>query len=307
MVSIKDMPREEFILPGNAACAGCGDTLSLRHALKALGKKTILVIPACCTSVIQALFPYSGFNVPIYNTAFASAAAAASGVVAGLEAQGKTDTNVVVWAGDGGTFDIGIQALSGAIERGTNFLYVCYNNNVYSNTGVQRSGATPMGAKTTTTWTGKQEHEKLFDLIIAAHRPAYQATANPAYPFDLYDKFKHAAQIKGPKVIHILSPCPPAWQYPVQDTVKIGKLAVETGDWILWERIGEKWTLSRPSRKYRDPSKRKPIEEYLKPQGRFAPLFRPKRDEEKLKEIQEWVNKKWELLFQAFGEPVEKL
>ncbi len=300
MVAIREMPMKEYVLKGNAACAGCMDTLSLRHALKALEGDVIQVVPACCTSVIQSLWPKSGLGVPVLNTAFMAAAATASGVRAALKVKGRDDTQVMVWAGDGGTFDIGIQALSGAFERRTDFLYVCYNNQVYSNTGTQRSGATPLYAQTTTTWYGKTEPEKMLDLVVAAHEPAYQATANAAYPRDLYDKFRRAREIHGPKFIHIFIPCPQAWNYPVEKGVEVGKLAVETGYWILWERIGDEFRLSPQSKRYQDPSKRKPIEEFLKLQGRFSRLFKPKKDEKKIAELQAYVQHRWDILLRTF-------
>jgi len=299
MVAIKDMPLKEYIEKGNAACAGCQDMVALRHAHKALEGKVIQVVPACCTSVVQGLWPNSGFDFPTLNIAFPAAAAGASGVKAALRAKGDEDTTVMVWAGDGGTFDIGIQALSGALERRTDFLYVCYNNQVYSNTGTQRSGATPLHAQTTTTWFGKTEPEKMLDLVVAAHEPAYQATANTAYPRDLYEKFKKAKDIEGPKFIHIFVPCPQAWNYPVALGIKIGKLAVETGYWIQWERVGEDFEINRMSKRYQEPDNRKPIEDFLKPQGRFSRMFKPERDEKKIQEFQSYVQHRWDVLLRT--------
>lgn len=300
MVATKDIPLKEYILKGNAACAGCQDMVALRHAHKALEGDVIQVVPACCTSVVQSLWPKSCMDFPVLNTAFPAAAATASGVRAALRAKGNDHTTVMVWAGDGGTFDIGIQALSGALERRTDFLYVCYNNQVYSNTGTQRSGATPLYAQTTTTWFGKTEPEKMLDLVVAAHEPVYQATANAAYPRDLYDKFKKAEGMPGPKFIHVFIPCPQAWNYPVEKGVEIGKLAVETGYWIQWERVGDQFELSRHSKRYKDPENRKPIEEFLKMQGRFSKLFKPKRDEKKIQELQDYVQHRWDVLFRTF-------
>ncbi len=300
MVAIRDMPTKEYVLKGNAACAGCQDMVALRHAHKALEGKVIQVVPACCTSVVQSLWPRSCLDIPVLNIAFAAAAAAASGIKAALKVKGKEDTTVMVWAGDGGTFDIGLQSLSGAFERRTDFLFVCYNNQVYSNTGTQRSGATPLYAQTTTTWHGKTEPEKLLDLIVAAHEPAYQATANAAYPRDLYEKFKKARQIKGPKFIHIFIPCPQAWNYPVELGVKIGKLAVETGYWIMWERVGDQFTLGRQSKRFQDPANRTDIEEFLKLQGRYSRLFKPKKDEKRIQEIRDFIQHRWDVLLRTF-------
>ncbi|MDF1540261.1 MAG: thiamine pyrophosphate-dependent enzyme [Candidatus Thorarchaeota archaeon] len=300
MVTTKEMPLKEYVLKGNAACAGCQDMVALRHAHKAFEGDVIQVVPACCTSVVQSLWPNSGLGIPVLNTAFMASGATASGVRAALKAKGRDHTTVMVWAGDGGTFDIGLQALSGAFERRTDFLYVCYNNQVYSNTGTQRSSATPLFAKTTTTWYGKSEPEKMLDLIVAAHEPAYQATANSSYPRDLYDKVKKAKDIEGPKFIHIFLPCPQAWNYPVEKGVEIGKLAVETGYWIQWERVGEEFTLGRESKRFQDPEKRKPIEEFFKLQGRFSHLFRPKKDEKKLKEFEDYIQHRWDVLMRTF-------
>ncbi|RDE12748.1 MAG: pyruvate synthase subunit beta [Candidatus Thorarchaeota archaeon] len=300
MVTAKEMPQREYVLKGNASCAGCQDMVGLRHALKALEGDVIQVVPACCTSVVQSLWPKECLDVPVLNTAFMAAAATASGVKAALKVKGRDSTQVLVWAGDGGTFDIGIQALSGAFERRTDMLYVCYNNQVYSNTGTQRSGATPLYAQTSTTWYGKTEPEKLLDLIIAAHEPVYQATANTAYPRDLYDKFRKARDIRGPKFIHIFVPCPQAWNYPVEKGVEIGKLAVETGYWILWERVGDKFELSPISKRYQDPAKRKPIEEFLEMQGRFSRLFKPTRNEKRLEEFRAFVQHRWDVTLKTF-------
>ncbi|MCQ8893306.1 MAG: thiamine pyrophosphate-dependent enzyme [Methanolinea sp.] len=261
-----EIPREDYILKCTSACAGCGDTLALRYVLKAAGPDTVLVVPACCTSVIQGIYPHTAFNVPVYNVAFAAAAACASGMSAALRAAGKK-TNVIVYAGDGGTVDIGIQALSGALERGTDFLYICYDNEAYGNTGMQRSGATPLGARTTTTPEGKLQPKKDLDAIVAAHRPPYMATACSAYPKDLFQKVQKALSTRGPTFIHILSPCPPGWRFPSEKTVEIGKLAVRTGMWILYEREQGKVTINGPSRAAM--VKPLPVEEYLSAQGRF--------------------------------------
>lgn len=261
-----EIPREEYILKCTSACAGCGDSLSLRYVLKAAGPDTVLVVPACCTSVIQGIYPNTAFNVPVYNVAFAAAAACASGMSAALRAAGKK-TNVIAYAGDGGTVDIGIQALSGAFERGTDFLYICYDNEAYGNTGMQRSGATPLGARTTTTPGGKMQPKKDLDAIVAAHRPPYMATACPAYPKDLFQKVKKALSYRGPTFIHILSPCPPGWRFSTEKTVEMGKLAVRTGMWILYEREQGKVTINGPSKAAM--VKPLPVEEYIRAQGRF--------------------------------------
>jgi len=209
-------------------------------------------------------------KISVLHTPFATTAASASGIVASLEEKGLADDIcVIAFAGDGGTTDIGIQSLSGAVERGTNFIYACYDNEAYMNTGVQRSGSTPLGAKTTTTPFGKIGYKKNMPKILEAHDIPYVATANASYPLDLYEKFQRARKIKGPKYIHILAPCPPGWGYDPKDTIKIGRLANETGFWALYEVIDGEFKLSQKSKKYLDPNKRKSIEEYLEVQNRF--------------------------------------
>jgi len=264
-----EIPKEEYLLKCTTACAGCSSSLSLRYIMKAAGHDTVLVVPACCTSVLQGIYPRTAMNFPVYNVAFASAAAVASGMGAAFKASGKK-TNVIVYAGDGGTVDIGIQSLSGAFERGTDFLYICYDNEAYGNTGMQRSGSTPFGAITTTTPAGKREYKKDLIGIVAAHNPPYIATACAAFPQDLFKKVQKALAIRGPKFIHLLAPCPPGWRYPTEKTVEIGKLAVKTGVWLLWEREHGQLTISSPSKTAM--AKPLPVGNYLKPQGRFKGL-----------------------------------
>ena len=271
-MSLKGLPREELLLAGTAACPGCGATLALRHVLKALGKRTILIVPAGCASVIQGTAPYSAFNVPVMNMAFAASSAAASGVVNGLDAIGASDVTVAVWAGDGGTADIGIQALSGAAERQTDFIYFCCDNESYMNTGIQRSSSTPLGAWTTTTPTGKRETKKDMPLIMAAHRIPYVATACSSYPTDLMEKAEIAKQFKGTRYIQILAPCPSGWRFPSENTIEIGRLAVETGIWPLFTIQDGKFSLSHPSEELLKASKRRSVREYFEAQGRFHNL-----------------------------------
>ncbi len=206
--TIAELPKEEYVLKCTSACAGCSDALALRYVLKAAGADTILVVPACCTSVIQGIYPNTAFNVPVYNVAFAAAAACASGMSHALRSTGKK-TNVIVYAGDGGTLDIGIQSLSGAFERGTDFLYICYDNEAYGNTGMQRSGGTPMGARTTTTPAGKTDVKKDIDAIVAAHDPPYMATACAAYPQDIFKKVQKALTFRVPHLFTSSLPAHP--------------------------------------------------------------------------------------------------
>ena len=289
MVSIKELSKEEYLLKGHIACAGCGPAIALRLLFKALGNKVILVIPACCSSVIPGPFPYTSFAVPVQNMLFEATGATASGVVAALRRRGVKDVTIVGWAGDGGTFDIGIQALSGAAERGTDFIYICYDNEAYGNTGIQRSGATPYGAWTTTTPTGKKERKKDMAFIIAAHRIPYVATACPSYPMDFIKKLRKAKEVKGTKFIHILAPCTTAWRYDTSKTVEIGRLAVQTGMWALFEIEYGNFKLNPPSSRLIDKAKRKPVKAYLTSQGRFRKLR-----EDDITKIQKWVDEDWE-------------
>lgn len=273
MVNVMDLPEEEFIYPGTRACAGCGMALIYRIALKALGAKTITTVPASCLTVLHGMQGFCSTKISVYHTPFATTGASASGILASLEDKGLADEiTVLAFAGDGGTTDIGIQALSGAAERGTNFIYACYDNEAYMNTGVQRSGSTPLGVRTTTTPEGKKVRKKNMPKILEAHGIPYIATANAAYPLDLFEKFKRAKNITGTKYFHILSPCPPGWGYEPKDTMIIGRLANETGFWPLYEVINGKFELSKPSKRYLESSKRKPITDYLSVQKRFKSI-----------------------------------
>ncbi len=294
-MDIKDFPREELMHPGAGSCQACVDLLALRMTLKALGPKTVLVSPASCTASEACAYPKTPFGVPVLTMAFAAGGAAASGVAAALHRLGEDDVNVVVWAGDGGTYDIGLQSMSGAMERGTNFIFVCYNNEIYSNTGVQRSGATPFGAWTTTTWKGKVEQRKDMPAIMLAHRLPYVATASASYIEDLYRKVQKAATIKGPKYLEFHVPCAPGWRFPMERTIEMGRMAVDTGVWALFEAENGKVEFNLRSKQILDGKlQRKPVEEYLEPQGRFAHLFRPERDEEVLSGIQQFIDGEWE-------------
>lgn len=293
MTTILDLPVEEYMLPGNRSCAGCGLGIGLRYILKALEGKCIMVVPASCLTVLGGMYPISSVKVPWINCVFPGTAAVASGISAGLKILNREkDFTVLAMAGDGGTVDIGIQALSGASERNQNFLYICYDNEAYMNTGTQRSGATPRGAKTTTTpLKGKLHNPKDLPKIMEAHNIPYVATACIAYPIDLYDKVKKARDIKGLRYIHLLVPCPSGWQYDPKDTVNIGQLAVETGAFVLYEVENGEFRLTGRSRRIAMGGKLKPIVEYLNFQNRFL-KFTP----EEIYEYQEEINKKWENL-----------
>jgi pyruvate/2-oxoacid:ferredoxin oxidoreductase beta subunit len=268
-VMIRDIvPRQELLDSGHLACPGCGASLAMRMVLKELGDRTIVVLPACCWSIIAGPYPQSSLHVPLYHTAFETAGAVASGVRAGLDVRGDTDTLVMAWAGDGGTFDIGLQALSGAAERNENFLYVTYDNEAYMNTGIQRSSATPWGAWTTTTPADHPQSTKKKDIlsIIAAHRVPYAATASTAYPEDLLLKVRKARSLTGTRFLHILSPCPPGWKYSDERTVELARMAVQSRIFPLMEvDDGVRWrfTLDSPG---------DPVEPYIRAQGRFRHL-----------------------------------
>jgi len=288
-MSVKTLiPEEEYLFGGNRACPGCGAVIALRIALKALGNNVIVVIPASCATIISGKFPATPYNFPVLNMPFETAGAAASGVVAALEVMEKDDITVVSWAGDGGTADIGLQALSGAAERGTNFIYICYDNEAYMNTGNQRSSATPFGALTTTTPTGKVEIKKDLPGIMAAHNIPYIATACSAFPEDLFQKVKKAKTIKGTRYIHVLSPCPTGWRVDSSLSIAVGRKAVSTGMWILYELESGQLKLTGKSKYLIDPAKREPIEEYLKLQGRFAHI-----SDEEIELLQKIREAKW--------------
>ena len=287
------IPREEFMSPGHLACQGCGASLAMRLALKGLGQRTIVCIPACCWAVIDGPFPHSSLDIPIYHCAFETAASSASGVRAGLDMVGDTETAVLAWAGDGGTFDIGLQALSGAAERNDDIIYTCYDNEAYMNTGIQRSSATPVGAWTTTTPVKHYKKERKKDIIgiMAAHGIPYIATASVAYPEDMVKKFKKAREIKGTRFIHVFAPCPAGWKSRPEDSIKLARLAVQTGYFPLFEiENGEKWTLNLKVKE------RKPIAEYLKLQGRFRHL-----KEEEIEMIQKEVDERWAKILKNCG------
>lgn len=286
--TILNLSEEEFVHSGNRACSGCGLSIVYRIGLKALGKNTILAVPPSCLTVLQGLYPVASTKLPCVNVTFASTGAAATGLRAAMRALGKDDVNVVAWAGDGGTADIGIQALSGACERNEDIIYICYDNEAYMNTGVQRSGTTPQGVVTTTTpIKGKIQEKKDVPAIIAAHGVGYVATASAAYPLDLYDKVKKAASLKGPRYIHVHTPCPPGWSFETRYTIKIGKLAVQSGLFDLYELEDGVFTLTGPSKKLVG-KERIPVKEYFQTQGRFKSL-----NDDIIAGVQAKVDEKW--------------
>ncbi|MBW1912017.1 MAG: pyruvate synthase subunit beta [Deltaproteobacteria bacterium] len=286
---ILSLPEEEFVHPGNRACSGCGLGIIYRIGLKALGKDTILVVPPSCLTVLQGLYPIASTRLPCVNVTFASTGAAATGVKAALKALNRDGTTVAAWAGDGGTADIGIQALSGACERGEDFIFICYDNEAYMNTGIQRSGTTPQGVLTTTTpIRGKLQPKKDVPSMIAAHGINYVATCSASYPLDLYDKIRKAKTIPGVKYLHVHTPCPSGWGFDPRYTVKVGKLAVETGLYELYEMENSRWSLTDVSRRITR-KKLRPVKEYFETQTRFKSF-----SESRISEIQLQINEKWE-------------
>ena len=286
MTSI-NQPPSDYMRPGHVGCPGCGATIAMKFALQALGRKTIVVIPACCWGILAGAYPQSSLEVPILQTAFATGGAVASGIRAALDTQGDTDTIVMTWAGDGGTFDIGFQALSGAAERGEDFIYVCYDNEAYMNTGVQRSSATPYGTRTTTTPGQGWKKTRKKDIIgaLAAHRISYAATANIAFPEDMIQKFKKAKALKGGmRFLHVLATCPAGWRVPSEQSIKVARLASQCNIFPLYEvHDGIHYTLNYEGEQT--------VEAYLDMQGRFNHLTAADKGD-----IQAMVDEDWQLL-----------
>jgi pyruvate ferredoxin oxidoreductase beta subunit len=291
------LPQKDYFAPGHRACIGCGEALAVRLVCKALGRRVIVSNATGCMEVVSSPFPTTSWRIPWMHTLFENTAATASGMEAGLKAlsrKGKrvSSAKVVAMAGDGGTSDIGLQALSGALERGHNFLFVCFDNEAYMNTGIQRSSATPFGASTTTSPSGKfsigqTTWKKNVPAIAVAHNIPYVATACPSYPFDLIGKVNKAVAIAGPAYLHVLSPCPTGWRHPTDLAVRLGRLAVETGVFPIYEVENGKYKLNF------DFPQLRPVRDYLKPQGRFRHL-----PEEEIERIQERVTAEYQKLKQ---------
>jgi pyruvate/2-oxoacid:ferredoxin oxidoreductase beta subunit len=282
-----EIPPEEILGHGHLACAGCGAAVAMRLTLKALGEKTVMVFPASCWSIIPGSWPYSSYRITAVHAGFVTGAATASGVRAALDVRGDDETLVAVWAGDGGTFDIGLQALSGAAERNEDLLYICNDNEGYMNTGTQRSSATPLFAWTTTTpvMQPKENPKKDIMAIMADHHIPYAATATIAYPEDLIRKLEKAKGIRGTRFIHLFSPCPPGWKMPSEQTIKISRLAVRSRLFPLYEiENGRNYTIQEEHRAVS-------VKEYLKLQGRFSHLT-----EKDIEITQRNVDDTWERL-----------
>jgi pyruvate ferredoxin oxidoreductase beta subunit len=285
---IQGLPEIELFEKGHRACSGCGCALAMRYALKAAGPNTIVCHNTGCMEVVTTPYPETSWKVPWIHVAFENAAAVASGIEAALKKM-KQETNILVLAGDGGTFDIGFQALSGAIERGHHFCYICYDNTAYMNTGIQRSGATLKYANTTTTPAGSVTHgktqiKKPMPLIVAAHG-AYVATANVAYPLDFYNKVKKALSLNGPSYIQIFAPCVVGWKYPPNLSIDVCKMAFETKVTPLYEIQDGVLTFTKK------PSLPKPVGEFFKMQGMYKHL-----NDAEIKELQDNTDKEYEKL-----------
>ena len=289
MTTIKDLPREDLFLSGHTACPGCGGAMVVRDAMKVLGPNTVVYMPASCLLIFSDMYPLNAFRVPSLQVLFETSAICASGIKRALKRLGKDDATVVAFAGDGGTADIGMQALSGAAERNEDILYICYDNEAYMNTGIQRSGTTPFGAWTTTTpvgdtaeGRGKNEFKKDVPRILMAHDVPYVATASLGFPADFLRKLEKAKAKKGFRYLHVLAPCPVGWRAESDSTIDLAKLAVETGIFALLEYEDGVLRISREPRFT-------PVREYLKLQGRFKHIT-----DEQVATIEGWIRAKWE-------------
>jgi pyruvate ferredoxin oxidoreductase beta subunit len=299
--------KPNLFLSGHRACAGCGPAAVLRLIMKATRGPTIVTEATGCMEVVSSIYPFTSWGVPWLHTAFETAAANASGIEAALKVLkrkgkvGQEHVDVIAFAGDGGTYDIGIQALSGAVERGHDFLFVLYDNEAYMNTGIQRSGGTPHGAATTTSpagsvMPGKLEYKKPIAEIMLAHEMAYVATASPYYWRDLLVKVRKGLEVEGPAFLHVFAPCPRGWRSNPSKTIEYAKLAVESCVFPVWEAVNGKHSLSAPSKLIAlAPKKKKPVSDYLKGQGRFRHVFAPK-NAKLLDEIQRITDERWERL-----------
>jgi len=300
----KLLPREEYVVSGHRACQGCGEVLAMRLIHKILGKNTIVSCATGCMEIISSSYPDTAWKIPWLHVAFECAAAVGSGVESAykvLQRKGrvpKKKINFVSMAGDGGTADIGMQALSGALERGHDFMYICYDNEAYMNTGIQRSSLTPFGASTTTSPSGKvsigqQTWKKNMVEIAAAHDVPYTATLNPSYPIDLAMKVKKAMKIRGPKYLHVYSGCPTGWRSDSDMTIQIGRLAVQTCVFPLYEVEHGRYRITVPV------PERLPVERYLETQRRFRHLMKAPKGPDgltPLQKIQQRVDAEYEKL-----------
>jgi pyruvate ferredoxin oxidoreductase beta subunit len=304
--------KPELFLSGHRACAGCAPATVLRLIMKATRGPTIVTEATGCMEVASTIYPYTSWAAPWLHTAFETAGSNASGIEAALKILKKKgrikneQIDVVAFAGDGGTYDIGIQALSGAVERGHDFLFVLYDNEAYMNTGIQRSGGTPYGASTTTTQAGKAvpgklEQKKPIADIMVAHDMPYVASAAPYYWKDLITKARKGIEVNGPAFLHVFAPCPRGWRSDPSKSIELSRLAVETCIFPLWEAINGEYQLSTPSKVIAlAPQKKRPVRDYLQVQGRFRHLFTPENTKI-IDEIQRLTDEKWQRLLRRCG------
>jgi pyruvate ferredoxin oxidoreductase beta subunit len=298
--------RPERLAPGHRLCAGCGASIVVRQVLVAIDRPVVIANATGCLEVATSIYPYTAWRVPWIHSAFENAAATISGVEAAyrsLVRQGRIpeeDVQFIAFGGDGGTYDIGLQALSGAAERGHRFLYVCYDNGAYMNTGIQRSSATPFGAHTTTSPAGevvpgKRQFRKDLTAIMAAHDIPYVAQAAPSQWRDLMTKTRKATECGGPAFMNVLASCNRGWRHATDETVELTQLAVDTCYWPLYEVEDGRWRLT-----YR-PKEKRPAVEWLERQGRFRHLFRPE-NRHLIDEFQAELDLRWERLLERCGE-----
>jgi pyruvate ferredoxin oxidoreductase beta subunit len=278
-IAIKDLPQQDLFGPGNAGCRGCGAAIAGRQAMKVLGSRTIITIPASCMATLSGNNQRTAWSVPFYHTLFEIAPAVSAGIRASLDIQGIKDVNVVSWGGDAGSTDIGFQSLSGAAERNDSIIHVCYDNEMYMNTSGQTGSQTPQYAVTTNEQKGKKTNKKDMLAIMVAHGVGYVASASISHPLDLMEKFRKAAAHDGFSYIHILTPCYRGWNIPTDKSVDTARRAVDSGMWELYEVVSGKKTRTH------EPSFI-PVADYLKPQGRFKNM-----SEAQIKEIQDAVNR----------------
>ncbi len=306
MAKLKEVSKKQDILSsGHRLCAGCGASIAVRQILSACDDPVVVASATGCLEVATTIYPYTSWRSSFIHNAFENAAATISGVEAmyqSLKKQGKIDKEMkfIAFGGDGGTYDIGLQSLSGALERGHDFVYVCYDNEAYMNTGIQRSSATPRGVWTTTSpcgevIPGKTQYRKDLTGIIAAHKIPYVAQASIWRWSDLIDKAHKAFYTKGPAFLNVLSPCPRGWRFPSEETIKMAKLSVQTNFWPLYEVENGKWKLN-----YK-PKERKSVTEWMEPQGRYKDALRPE-NKQLVEEIQKDIDDNWERLLILCGE-----
>lgn len=310
-VRLRDLAKtaEERMTSGHRACAGCTGATAIRQVMLAVEAPVVISFATGCLEVSTTIYPYTAWNVPYIHSAFENSAATITGVETAyraLKKKGKIDKDIkfIAFGGDGGTYDIGLQSLSGALERGHDFLYVCYDNEAYMNTGIQRSGATPFMAATSTSPAGsavpgKQQFRKDLTAIVAAHNVPYLAQTSVHNWRDLATKVRKALNTEGPTFLNILAPCFRGWRFKAGESVDVARMAVDTCFWPLFEVENGEYRLT-----YNPRRKKKPIEDWMKRQGRFSHLFKPETNTEAIAKIQEDIDQQWDKLLNLCG--VEK-